>query len=254
MPVTTDRQSTNPDEYAADLQDCLHCHGPRSRQVRRLLRLARKERDAEKERIFETKLAEYRRYQRESRQPTLWNLPARGWEWFWDGAQYTPPREVVMTLVYVALALVGVESVKRYVLPRFEAETPVPGPAFMTSKSWDQRDWDELEPTPGRRVSNEALDRVETWLVGEFQEAAASAQLQAALSAQIDSAMHELLASPEFRERLRKQVGAAIVGDPEFSSPLPSAQAMPDSTKTHSSEPPDENVATRLEPSQAKGP
>lgn len=254
MPVTAADPPSTPDEYAAQLQDCLHGHGPRSRQVRRLLRLARKERDAEKERIFETKLAEYRRYQRESRQPTLWNLPARGWEWFWDGAQYTPPREVVMTLVYVALALVGVESVNRYVLPRFEAETPVPGPAFMTGKGWDRPDWDELAPAPGRRVSNEALDRVETWLVGEFQEAATSAQLQAALSAQIDAAMHELLASPEFQERLRKQVGAAMIGDPEDASPHPSAPALPDSTNAHSSEPSDANVATRLESGQAAGP
>ena len=85
--------------------------GLRGPRMRELLSMARV--DSELGRIFEMKVAEFRRFLRESPVPTWWNLPLRAGEWLADNAQFTPPREVFMTLVYVVLVLVGIEAAKR---------------------------------------------------------------------------------------------------------------------------------------------
>ncbi len=72
---TTKNALLHPDHFAADLHTCLLCDGIRSSAVRRLRRIAWGK--AELERIFETKVSEFRRFNRESRVPSVANLPAR---------------------------------------------------------------------------------------------------------------------------------------------------------------------------------
>jgi hypothetical protein len=197
---------TDPDGYAAQLQDALQLHGPLSAEVRRLWRRARRECNVELERMFETKLAEFRRRRRQSRQPQWTNLPERAFEWVWDGVRYTPPREVLMTLVYVAFALIGVETLKQHVLPRFQPEVrhtapfddfPLPGTGIRA-------------PAPAGNVS----PRIEAWLVAELRQAAKSVELEEALAERMDVALEQMLSSPEFEQRLQARMTRALEQPP----------------------------------------
>lgn len=102
----------DPDQFSARLHHLLLTEGARSAGVRSLMRLARQTPGGELDLLFEAKLREWRRFERESRKPTLWNLPIRLAESLWDHIQFTPPRDVVMTLVYVVLVLAGMEGAK----------------------------------------------------------------------------------------------------------------------------------------------
>src|SRR5688572_2180529 len=104
----------DPDLFADELQYWLLATGPRSEGVRQLMRLARRHPGAELSRSFESKLAEYRRYRRESRRPTVWNLPARAFEAVWEDARFTPPVHAVTTLIYVVIVIFGLEGVRQY--------------------------------------------------------------------------------------------------------------------------------------------
>src|SRR5687768_17172151 len=96
-----EKLTADPAAFSDEVHFALLNEGIRGPRLRQLMRLARH--DAELEAILETKVAEFRRYVRETRTPTWWNLPVRGLEWISDNARFTPPREVFMTLVYVVL-------------------------------------------------------------------------------------------------------------------------------------------------------
>ena len=114
MTIENRNPDANPDQYARDLHKALLLDGPRSATVRRLNRVARKNPGAELERIFETKVAEFKRHHRETRVPTWRNAPQRAVEWVMEQSSFTPPKDVLMTLVYVVIALLSVEFGKGF--------------------------------------------------------------------------------------------------------------------------------------------
>ncbi len=185
-------QLEDPDLYAAELQHWLMTEGPRSPWVRQLMRVARRHPDAELDRIFETKLAEYKRAMREERVPTLWNLPVRALEWLTDNARFTPPREVLMTLVYVVLVLVAFEGLKSR-LPRWDrllepAEVPTAARLFS-------RDNGALAsyrvPAPV-----DVRERVDEWFATELSRAAQSDSFRQAVAEQVS----RVLMAPTYEE------------------------------------------------------
>lgn len=174
-------QLEDPDLYAAELQHWLMTEGPRSPAVRQMMRLARRHPDAELDRIFETKLAEYKRALREERVPTFWNLPVRGWEWLTDNARFTPPREVLMTLVYVVLVLVAFEGLKNR-LPigewlRERGEVPTPFRAISRSQ---ESFAPHRNPAPA-----DVHERVDDWFAAELTRAASSDIFRQALAVEV---------------------------------------------------------------------
>jgi hypothetical protein len=219
MSTNDQHELRDPDLFAADVHFCLLNDGLRSSQLRRLVRLARN--NAELERIFETKVAEFRRYLRESRVPSLWNLPIRIFEWLGDHAQFTAPREALTTLVYVVLALV-VFDVMKSKLPwdSLLGQPPVQNLPFAKVPLYQT----EVEMTSLRSKANaETSSKIDDWLVKELQQAARSAGLEQLLTHQIQQGlaraeqdnplaarMNVLLESDEFRKALRAQLVEAL--------------------------------------------
>ena len=211
-------QLEDPDLYAAELQHWLMTEGPRSQGVRQLMRLARRHPDAELERIFETKLAEYKRAHREDRVPTLWNLPLRGLEWLTDSARFTPPRDVLMTLVYVVIVLVIFEVVKgRTVLENVFGGAEIPSAYRGSRRPADE--WDE-ETLRAPSATAEQTSRVDQWFVRELSQAAESsefgerlARLMAKTIGDSQGARDRLesrLESQEIEAELQKAVRSAL--------------------------------------------
>src|SRR5687768_13755500 len=104
---TAGRRLDDPAVFSDEVHFAILHEGLRGQRLKKLMRVARK--NAELEAILETKLSEFRRYLRETRQPTASNLPARIVEWLSDNVRFTPPKQAFMTLVYVVLVLVGLD-------------------------------------------------------------------------------------------------------------------------------------------------
>lgn len=170
----------DPDLFAAEMQHLLLTEGPKSKNVRQLMRLARRHPDAELDRIFETKLAEYRRASREDRVPSLINLPLRCWEWLFENARLTPPRDVLMTLVYVVVVLVLFEGLKEHVpLRQFFSQLLElrHGTAAPRETEYDPF----RQPAPVQDVAA----NVDGWFTDELQRAAESPRFRDLLTRQI---------------------------------------------------------------------
>lgn len=198
----------SPETFSAEVHFALLSQGLRGPLLRRLMRLARA--DAELSRIFEAKVSEYRRYVRQTRTPTLWNLPMRAWEWLSDQARFTPPREVLMTLVYVVLAMMGMEFVKTHFLAP-TVDDRLHARALSLS----------LGELPAYRgpVKPEPL-RLDQQMIDELQRAANSEVWRKALAAQLAESLTSVDVEPLLRRKLE-----AILASPEFAdriAPRPS--------------------------------
>ena len=193
----------NPEAFSAELHFALLSQGLRGPLLRRLMRVARP--DPELSRIFEAKVGEFRRYVRESRQRTIWNLPLRGWEWLSDQARFTPPREVLMTLVYVVLAMMAVEFFKSRVVspadPHALQAAALPlrvgepaayrGPVKPDRMQLDQQMITELE----------RLGRSPAWreaIAAQLVESLTVVDMEPLLRKKLEA----VLASPDFAERV----------------------------------------------------
>jgi len=213
------KQLSEPHVFSGEVHFALLNEGLRGPRMRELLGLAR--RDSELGRIFEMKVAEFRRYLRESRVPTWWNLPQRAWEWLSDNAQFTPPREVFMTLVYVVLVLVGIEAGKRWLLDHSAEGAAANVEAFAEFSGGSQLV--EAKQNTERDVGS----LVETWMLAELKLAAESPAGRQALAQQLAATMdragledllrrkiESVLASPEFQAELEQKMREAMVALP----------------------------------------
>lgn len=199
-------QLQDPDLYASELQHWLMIAGPRSKPVRDLMRVARRHPEAELERIFETKLAEFKRAHREDRKPTLLNLPVRIVEWLTENAKFTPPRDVLMTLVYVVLVLVLFEGVKGIVPVRnLMASWGEHGRSSSLQSPWADSDDEEfLTPRETSLVKHPPINA--NWLPrnGDVAPPPERSRIE------LEAALRAVLASDEFRERLVSAVRDAL--------------------------------------------
>lgn len=200
MTANTSEMLRDPDLFSAEVHHCLLTQGLRSRRLRGLMRAAR--RNAELERIFETKVTEFRRYLREIRLPTFWNMPIRAGEWLADNARFTPPRAVMTTLAYVAFVLVGVEMVKSWRPWDHATRTLADSRGFAAH-------WGTFEPDPDsystRKESTSSLSSVDHWLTKEFQQAAQSSEVQQVLQDRIRSAVDSASADIKRQQAAHKQ-------------------------------------------------
>ena len=175
-----------PDIFASELHHWLLLKGPRSRKVRKLMRFARRQPGAELERIFDTKLSEARRWERESRTPTLLNLPTRILEWFCDDAQFIPPREVVLTLIFTATLILGIEYFK--VRPINNAWGRVDDSTHQVILPLREAGWSSLRASQG-----DAIEQVDAWFEQE-----------------VSQALDKILESDDFKSKLRHIMMDAI--------------------------------------------
>lgn len=236
MNSTESTELRDPDTFSADLHYCLLSQGLRSKRLRALLRLARG--NGELERIFETKVNEFRRYLRETRVPTAWNLPIRTIERFTDNARFTPPREVLTTVAYVIFAVVGIDAAKSW-LPWDRNVTHPESPTHMVvKKARFDVDSDELwnsTPVPGDTTA-----KVDDWLEKELRRATESPEWQRLLAERLKSttasisfdsekmetalkgAVQQWFSSDEFKQMaadaVRKAVGSRPLRDDVASS------------------------------------
>ncbi len=184
--------ANDPDLFARELQHALFAEGPRSGSVRRLHRNARKAPGAELERIFETKLAEARRFKRESRRPNLMNVPIRAWEWLWENAQFVPTRDVVLTLIYVGAVVLGVEYVKGRLFPANDGAFAAPYHGSLELPVA----FAAVGPHDDLSLDSQTTDAVDNWF-----------------STEVAQALDRIIESEEFRQKLRKVVIEAIDGE-----------------------------------------
>ncbi|HEY4261605.1 MAG TPA: hypothetical protein VGM98_15655 [Schlesneria sp.] len=187
--TTNDRDlALNPDLFASEVHFCLLNDGVRSRSLRRLWRIAKG--DSELERILEIKVAEFRRAMREGRTPTLWNMPTRTFEWLTENARFTPPREVLTTLAYVAVMLVGMDALK--------SEVPwsrVWSGSGHTNSSTLMRPSYESDADLFRSPSVATMDassKVDEWLVAELKRAADSSDWSQAMARRLAESLDKL--------------------------------------------------------------
>lgn len=235
MTSTTHETSKDPDLFSAEVHHCLLTQGLRSRRLRGLMRAAR--RNAELERIFETKVTEFRRYLREIRTPTIWNLPLRAGEWLADNARFTPPREVMTTMAYVAFVLVGVEVVKSWRPWDYGSRMSSDSRRIVARRATFETDVDSYSAP---RDSANSLSNVDNWLAKELQHAAQSSEMQqvlkdrfqaaiASVSADLQLTHKQLLREWIETDEFRELVTAAL------QNPIPSAISCENTTSATSS-------------------
>jgi hypothetical protein len=193
----------DPDLYAAALHHWLLTEGARSAHVRHLTHLARRVPGAELERIFETKLAEFNRYRRDTRTPTLWNLPVRAYEWLAEHAKFTPVRELYV-LGCVVVVLVGMEVVKRY---WSGAEELTNGHGHWNGSSLESA-------LPGVTLADGGLgpadpvSEVDRWLASGLKAAANSPAFQQLLGQKLQASIDGHTLEKPLQDQLRRLVGA----------------------------------------------
>jgi hypothetical protein len=211
----SDADLAHPDAFSAELHFALMTEGLRGAELRRLMRLART--DAELGRIFEVKVSEYRRYLRSERQPTLVNWPIRQWERFSDNVRFTPPKEVVVTMLYVAVAMAGMELVKRRWQPdgwRGTGHAPLASTAVAAMPP--------LRDAVAERGLREFAG-LEKWMIAELRRTSQSSEWRDAVAkhmadclASIDlqpmmlQRLEEVIRSPEVAARISASIDAEI--------------------------------------------
>jgi hypothetical protein len=227
-----DDDLTNPDAFSAELHFALMTEGLRGPRMRRLMRRARG--DGELERIFEVKVSEFRRYLKASRAPRLSNLPLRIWERFSDNVRFTPPKEVVLTLVYVGLAMLGIELIKQRREPTIVATHAFASPLEFNDFAYP------LPASTRSASTSEELSRLESWMVEELQQASQSPQWRDAIAKQLAASieaidLESLLATrlkamidaPKFNARVSEEVAESELSHPlaiaEVETPPPAA-------------------------------
>lgn len=188
----------DPDEFASELHHWLLLEGYRSPKVRRLWRIARREAGAELERIFETMVSEAKRAKREERAPTLWNLPARTSEWLVEHAQFTPPREVFVTLMYVGIAAFAIEFGKDLIFDS-SADRGLSPESILNISGLDSGNAGRLASTSADSLKVPA-NRVDQWFTQE-----------------VANAMNRILDSDDFRTKLQTVVSECI--ESELANP-----------------------------------
>jgi hypothetical protein len=174
----------SPDVFSGELHFALLSEGLRGPMHRRLMRVSRG--DAELGRIYETKVGEFRRFLRSSRRPSLWNLPTRTVEWIADNVKVTRPREVFMTLVYVVLAVMVVETAKR------QLSTAAPAADFTLSSplGLDVR-YGYPRITSGGSHQSQST-HLDDWMLAELERASRSEAWRAALAKQLALSLEDL--------------------------------------------------------------
>lgn len=207
MNVTESNELHDPDVFSSDVHYCLLTQGIRSRRLRELMRMARN--NAELERIFEIKVAEFRRFLRETRVPTVWNLPIRGFEWLSDNARFTPPREVLTTLAYVAVMLVGVDVLKSRVPWSQWSQSGRTQTANLMRPSY------ELDADMFRSASTadtQAASKVDEWLAAELKRAAESAELSGVLAQRLSDGLDKLPLDEIVARKVEQAINSDEVG------------------------------------------
>ena len=217
----TENTWKNPEAFSAELHFALLSQGLRGPLLRRLMRVARP--DAELSRIFEAKVSEFRRYVRESRPRTIWNLPLRGWEWLSDQARFTPPREVLMTLVYVVLAMMGVEFFKSRVGSNADADA-------LHAAALPLR---VGQPAAYRGPAKPEALPLDEQMIGELERLGQSKAWRAALAAQLTESLTVVDVEPLFRNKLE-----AMLASPEFADRIARrADQIVSSSPPHAADP-----------------
>lgn len=210
-----DRELMDPDVYAAELQDCLLSEGPRSYGVRYLRRLARQKGNAELERIFEMKVGALQRYTRESRVPSIWNLPIRWIEWIADNFRFTPHRDMWMTVLYVLVALLAVDAIR----PRFQGSPEAKHNAKTEANAVAD---DAANPGDDRKektVERPQVENLNAWLIEKINQSMQASEVETLLSERVDAAVDEILASEEFQKELRRKVSRQLGVAPSAETP-----------------------------------
>lgn len=143
---------------------------------------------------------------REERSPTLWNLPLRAFERLTESAQFTPPRDLLTTLAYVAFTVVGVDAAKSH-LPwnGLSAERRSASSANSLKSTFDPTaDFTSLRSTS--TPSAESISKIDDWLTRELKRAAESVDLQDSLGKRFLNGLD----SQEFRQRIESRIAESL--------------------------------------------
>ncbi|MFO0979774.1 MAG: hypothetical protein U0996_25470 [Planctomycetaceae bacterium] len=196
--------------FASEIHYCLLNGGVRSRSMKRLGRLARKNPDLAQ--VLDIKVAEFQRVLREERIPTLWNLPARITEWMSDRAKFTAPREIVTTLAYVVFAVVAVDTVKTRVPWKALANRVLNGDHYVAANSNEEFDLFSIPEARPRIRFSEPADSLGTEpILTSVSPQNAEKKLSPVeeLDAMISERILHVMETPEFREALIKKLADA---------------------------------------------
>ena len=186
----------DPDYFAAELHTCLLMDGIRSPSIRRLRRVAWGK--PELERIFEIKVSEFQRYEREARQPTLSNLPIRAFEWVWENAKFTPARDVGWTILAIILTISTVE-LSKFLLDKYK---PIELDKYQTKETALLSD----------EKGEELVRQVDRWLAGKLANVLSSDQIESSLQ----KVLHDRISSGD----LLADYVDRRVKNPEFAAEL----------------------------------
>jgi len=208
----------NPDTFSDELHFALLREGLRGPLLRRLMRLARG--DVELHRIYETKVAEFRRFLRVSRKPTLWNLPTRAVEWLTEGVRVTPPREVFMTLVYVVLAVLAVELAKQHASPLLHQDSMLRSSALPLGLGLDR-------PEINSPVAD-SLARIDGWMLAELTRVSQTDAWRTALAERLAVSLDQLSDEELLRSQLPADKTVSSATDLQLVTD-PSAEHAPSS-------------------------
>jgi hypothetical protein len=213
----------DPHLFSAELHFALLNEGLRGPAMRRLMRTARK--DTELWRIFETKVGEFRQYLRSIRKPTLVNLPLRAWEWLSDNARFTPTKEVVVTLFYVAVVMMGIEVFKSEIPKNIPEGNHLNQPAIALALAHGS-----FPPNNSEQASS-AIGRIDRWMVDELRKAAESPEWRDALTKQLSESFKTIDLGPMLSEKLE-----ATIRSPQFASQIHTLvdQRIAEQIDTHS--------------------
>jgi hypothetical protein len=199
-----DAERITPDVFSAELHFALLTEGVRGPMMRQLMRLAR--RDPELGHIFETKVAEYRRFLRADRKPSWRNLPARTWEKLFDNARFTPPKEVLMTLFYVGVVMAGIELFKRTL------NKPTWPDDLVMSRAAAFELQTRIAPTTRTAQSSGQASRMDAWMIDELQRVSQSPAWREAFARQLAETIEHIDLEPALTKKME-----AIIQSPAFS-------------------------------------